>query len=72
MEFAAGPLASLAAEARAAIVMRDAPILRAVASRFRELAPQKDSIEADVAACLILTSDIVGADRRDDPSPKAA
>jgi hypothetical protein len=59
MQFAAGPLASLADEARAAIVTRDAPTLRAVASRFRELAPQKDSIEADVAACLVLTSDIV-------------
>jgi uncharacterized membrane protein YccC len=72
LQFAAGPLASLAEEARAAIVTRDAPTLRAVASRFRELAPQMDSIEADVAAYLVLTSDIVDAGRSDDPSRKAA
>jgi uncharacterized membrane protein YccC len=72
MRFADGPLASLADEARAAIVTRDARSLRAVATRFRELAPQKDSIEADVAACLVLTSDIVDASNGDDPSRKAA
>jgi uncharacterized membrane protein YccC len=72
MQFADGPLASLADEARTAIVARDAPTLHAVASRFRELAPQKDSIEADVAACLVLTGDIVDACRRDDSSRKAA
>ena len=72
MKFAAGPLASLAGDARAAIVTRDASTLRAVASRFRKLAPQKDSIEADVAACLVLTSDIIGAGVGDDSSRKAA
>jgi uncharacterized membrane protein YccC len=72
MEFTDGPLASLADEARAAIVARDASTLRAVASRFRELAPQTDSMEADVAACLVLTSDIVDAGRGDDPSRKTA
>jgi hypothetical protein len=72
MQFAAGPLASLADEARAAIVTRDARSLRAVATRFRELAPQNDSIEADVAACLVLTSDIVDASNGDHFSRKAA
>jgi uncharacterized membrane protein YccC len=72
MQFAAGPLASLADEARAAIVTRDARSLRAVATRFRELAPQNHSIEADVAACLVLTSDIVDASNGDESSRKAA
>jgi hypothetical protein len=72
MQFATGPLALLADEARAAIVTRDAPTLRDVAGRFRELAPQMNSIEADVAACLVLTSDIVDEGRGDDPSRKAA
>jgi uncharacterized membrane protein YccC len=54
-----GPRATLADEARAAIVKRDTPTLRTIAHRLRETAPQKDSIEADVAACLILTSKIV-------------
>src|SRR5262249_26770058 len=45
-----GPLATLAEEARAAIVKRDTATLRAIAHRFREQAPQNDSIEADVAA----------------------
>jgi hypothetical protein len=72
MQFATGPLALLADEARAAIVTRDAPTLRDVAGRFRERAPQMNSIEADVAACLVLTSDIVDEGRGDDPSRKAA
>jgi uncharacterized membrane protein YccC len=72
MQFATGPLAVLADEARAAIVTRDAPTLRAVAGRFRELAPKKDSIEADAAACLVLTSDIVDASNDDDFSREAA
>jgi hypothetical protein len=59
MQFTDGPLASLADEARAAIVTRDTATLRAVAPRFREQAPQKDSIEADIAAYLVLTSNIL-------------
>src|SRR5262249_50028134 len=59
MQFSDGPLALLADEGRAAIIKRDSPALRAIARRFREQAPQKDSIEADVAACLVLTSNIV-------------
>ena len=59
MQFTDGPLASLVNEARAAIVKRDTATLRAIAPRFREQAPQKDSIEADVAACLVLTSNIL-------------
>jgi uncharacterized membrane protein YccC len=54
-----GPLATLAEEARAAIVKRDAATLRTIAHRLREAAPQKDSIGADVAACLVLTSNIL-------------
>jgi uncharacterized membrane protein YccC len=72
MQFADGPLAPLADEARAAIVNRDTPTLRAIAARFRERAPKKDSIEADVAACLVLTSDIVDAGNSNDSSRKAA
>jgi hypothetical protein len=59
MPLADGPLAPLAEEARAAIVNRDAPTLRTIARRLREKAPQKGSIEADAAACLILTSKIL-------------
>ena len=54
-----GPLAPLADEARAAIIKRDAPTLRTIAHRVREMAPQADSIETDVAACLILTGEIL-------------
>jgi uncharacterized membrane protein YccC len=59
MQFAHGPLATLADEARAAIVERDTPTLRTVARQLREMAPQADSIEADAAACLVLTSKIL-------------
>jgi uncharacterized membrane protein YccC len=63
MLLADGPLAPLADEARAAIVKRDTLTLRTIAHRLREKAPQKDSIEADVAACLILTSNNVDRGR---------
>jgi uncharacterized membrane protein YccC len=59
MQLTDGPLASLVDEARAAIVKRDTAALRAIAPRFCEQAPQKDSIEADVAACLFMTSNIL-------------
>jgi uncharacterized membrane protein YccC len=59
MQLADGPLAPLADEARAAIVKRDTRILRTIAHRLREMAPQKGQIEADAAACLILTSKIL-------------
>ncbi|WP_420737742.1 FUSC family protein [Bradyrhizobium japonicum] len=59
MQFADGPLASLADEARTAIVKRDVANLRAIASRFRDKATQKDSAEAEVAECLIQTSNIL-------------
>jgi len=62
-QLADGPLAPLADEARAAIVKRDMPTLRAIAHGLREMAPQPDSIEADVAACLTLTSNIVDQGR---------
>jgi hypothetical protein len=54
-----GPLAPLADEARAAIVKRDTRTLRTIAHRLCETAPQRDSIEADVAACLFMTSNIL-------------
>jgi uncharacterized membrane protein YccC len=63
MPLADGPLAPLADEARAAIVKRDTPTLRTIAHRLREMAPQTASIEADAAACLILTSNIVDRSR---------
>jgi hypothetical protein len=54
-----GSLAPLADEARAAIAQRDTPTLRTIAHRLRQTAPQKDSIEADAAACLFLTSKVL-------------
>jgi uncharacterized membrane protein YccC len=71
MSLADGPLATLADEARAAIVKRDTAALRTIAHRLRETAPRKGSIEADVAACLILTSNIVDRGRGVD-SPREA
>ena len=59
MQCTEGPLAALADEAREAIVKRDTATLRTIAPKFREQALQQDSIEADVAACLILTSNVV-------------
>ena len=59
MQLAEGPLAPLADEARAAIVKRDTPSLRTIAHRLREMVPQKDSIEADAATCLVLTSKVL-------------
>jgi len=58
-QLADGPPALLADEARAAIVKRDTPTLRTIAHRLREMVPQTASIEADAAACLILTSKIL-------------
>jgi hypothetical protein len=72
MQLADGPLAALADEARAAIAKRDTATLRAIAHRLRETAPQKDSIEADVAACLVLTSNIVDRSRGVDFSREAS
>jgi hypothetical protein len=59
MQFTDGSLASLVDEARAAIVKRDTATLRATAARFREQAPQKDSPEANIVACLVRTSNIL-------------
>ncbi|MCP3469796.1 FUSC family protein [Bradyrhizobium sp. CCGUVB1N3] len=58
MQIADGPLAPLADETRAAIIKRDAAALRAIAHRIRSQAAQNDSIQVDVAACLVLTSNI--------------
>ena len=54
-----GPLAPLAHQARTAIVNRDTPALRSIAHGLREGAPHKGSIEAEAAACLVRTSDII-------------
>jgi uncharacterized membrane protein YccC len=59
MPFTDGPLAPLADEARTAIINRDTSSLRTIAYRLSEMARQKASIEADVAACLALTSKIL-------------
>jgi uncharacterized membrane protein YccC len=58
-QLATGPLATLSQHARAAISTRETVMLRAIAEQLRERAPRGDSIEADAAACLVLTSDIV-------------
>jgi hypothetical protein len=71
MQLDDGPLAPLADKARAAIVKRDTSTLRAIARELRETAAQKDSIEAGVAACLVLTSNIVDRSRGLD-SPREA
>jgi uncharacterized membrane protein YccC len=59
MALADGPLEPLADEARAAIVKRDTATLRTIAHRLRQPSAPEDSIEADVAACLVLTSNIL-------------
>jgi uncharacterized membrane protein YccC len=66
-----GPLAPLADEARAAIVKRDTVTLRTIAHRLPERPPPEDSTEADVAACLVLTSNILDRDSSVD-SPREA
>jgi uncharacterized membrane protein YccC len=53
------PLAPLSQQAQAAIATRETVALRAIARQLREQAPRGDSIEADTAACLVLTSDII-------------
>jgi uncharacterized membrane protein YccC len=58
MQCADGPLAPLADGTRAAIVKRDTTTLRAIAHRLREQATQNGSIQADVAAYLVLASNI--------------
>ncbi|MET4482157.1 FUSC family protein [Bradyrhizobium sp. F1.13.3] len=72
MELTDGPLASLVDEARAAIAGRDTAALRAIAPRFCEQAPQNGSIEADVAACLVMTSNILDGGSGADAIGKAA
>jgi uncharacterized membrane protein YccC len=66
-----GSLAALAQQAREAIVTRDTATLRAVARVLREKAPHKDSIEAETAACLVLTSDTIDQDSGLDSSREA-
>jgi len=72
MKLTDGPLAPLADDARAAIVKRDTPSLRIIVLRLREMAPQKDSIEADAAACLVLASKIFDRGRGVDFSQETA
>jgi uncharacterized membrane protein YccC len=67
-----GPLALLAQQAREAIVRRDAAALRAVARMLRAKAPHKDSIEAETAACLVLTSGTINQDSGLDSSQEAS
>ena len=72
MQLTDGPLASLVDQARAAIVKGDTATLRAIGSRFREQATQKNSIEADVAACLVSTSNLLDEGRGVESPGKAA
>ncbi|MDL2410101.1 FUSC family protein [Rhizobium calliandrae] len=71
MQLADGPLASLAEEARKAIAKRDTATLRTIAHGLREQTPQKDSVEADVAARLITASDIIDRGSTVEPFRKA-
>ena len=72
MQLTGGPLTSVADEARKAIAKRETATLRAIAHKLREHTPPKDSIEADVAACLILTSNIINHGRGVDSPREAA
>ncbi|GKQ53096.1 FUSC family protein [Bradyrhizobium sp. Ce-3] len=65
-QFADGPLAPLARQAREAIGTRDTAALRAVARVLRANASHKDAIEAETAECLVLTSDMI--DRNSGPN----
>lgn len=58
-QLATGLLAPLSQQAQATIATRETVTLRAIARQLREQAPRGDSIEADAAACLVLTSDII-------------
>jgi hypothetical protein len=71
MLLANGPLAPLARQAHEAIVTRDTATLRAAARALREIASQKDSSEAETAACLVLTSDAIDRDNELDFSREA-
>jgi uncharacterized membrane protein YccC len=66
MQLVDGPLAPLADQAREAIVTRDTATLRAIARVLRDEAAHKDSIEAEAAACLVLTSDTIDRDSEPD------
>src|SRR5262249_50251008 len=59
MQLTDGLLAPLAYQACAAIATRDTATLRAIASRLSEKATHNNSIEADAAVCLALTSGII-------------
>src|SRR5262249_49717759 len=56
------PLAPLVNQARSALFNRDTSSLHATARGLRKQTSRNESIEADVAACLVATSDII--DRR--------
>ena len=71
MQLVDGPLTPLVDEARAAIVKRDTAALRTIAHSLRQPSPPEGSIEADVAACLVLTSNILDRDSGVD-SPREA
>ncbi|OKO85103.1 FUSC family protein [Bradyrhizobium sp. AS23.2] len=59
-----GPLAPLAHQARAALVQRDTAMLRDIARILHEKASHTGSIEADIAACLASTSDILDRNQK--------
>jgi uncharacterized membrane protein YccC len=72
MQLADGPFASLAQKARAAIVAQDTATLRAVAHDLSEQTTHKDSIEGDVAECLLLASASIDQDRGTHPAREAS
>ena len=60
-QLADGPLAILAAEARTALVDRDAQRIRASARSLREAAPGDDSLATATSAALLLASAVIEA-----------
>jgi uncharacterized membrane protein YccC len=66
-----GALAPLAYQAREAIITRDTITLRAVARVLREKASDNESVEAEAAACLVLTSDVIDQNSRLDSTREA-
>jgi hypothetical protein len=60
-ELADSPLASLAAEARTALVDRDAQRIRATARSLREAAPGDESLAIATSAALLLAGAVIEA-----------
>jgi hypothetical protein len=60
-ELAHGPMASLAAEARKALLNRDAQLIRATAHSLRQTAGADDSLVTATSAALVIASAVIDA-----------